>query len=155
MIQLPRVSFGTTSAVTTSMGLTVGLNAATASRAAIISGLLVIALADNISDSLSIHIYQESEKLEAKSALRSTLTNFTARFVLTLTFAVLVLLAPSAWLTLLSLIWGLGLLSALSYMLARERGVGVGAEILKHAAIAGAVIIASRLVGSWVHGRFG
>jgi hypothetical protein len=56
MANLARFTFGTTSAIVTSGGLIVGLHAAGATRATIVSGLLVIAVADNLSDSLSIHM---------------------------------------------------------------------------------------------------
>jgi vacuolar iron transporter family protein len=155
MISLPRVSYGTTSAVTTSMGLTIGLHAAHNPSSTIVSGLLIIALADNISDSLSIHIYQESEKLESRSAFRTTLTNFMARLVVTGTFAAMALLAPSAMLTPLALAWGLGLLSLLSYFLARERRANIVLEIAKHVGIAVSVITVSALIGVWLHASLG
>ena len=61
----PRIfSFGSTSAIVTSMGVIIGLGAATARTATIVSSLLIFAVADNISDSLSIHMYQEAEKLD-------------------------------------------------------------------------------------------
>ena len=61
-------TFGGTSAIVTSMGLVIGLQSATAPPPTIVSGLLVIALADNISDSLSIHMYQEAERLDGKGS---------------------------------------------------------------------------------------
>ncbi len=79
MANLARFTFGTTSAIVTSAGLIVGLHAAGATRATIVSGLLVIAVADNLSDSLSMHMYQESEHTEARAAFRATVTNFVAR----------------------------------------------------------------------------
>jgi len=42
-------TFGGTSAIVTSMGLVIGLQSATAPPPTIVSGLLIIALADNIS----------------------------------------------------------------------------------------------------------
>ncbi|HUK40330.1 MAG TPA: hypothetical protein VLX11_04790, partial [Candidatus Acidoferrales bacterium] len=79
-------TFGGASAIVTSMGLVIGLQSATASQATIISGLLIVAVADNISDSLSIHMYQEAEKLEPQAALKATLINFVARLVVALSF---------------------------------------------------------------------
>ncbi len=126
------------------MGLIVGLDATAASRAALLSSLLIVALADNVSDSLSIHVYQESEQLEARAAFRATLTNFAARLVVALTFVGLVLVLPERLLAPITLAWGLLLLSALSAQLARVRGVGMGGEIGKHLAVAVAVIAVSR-----------
>jgi VIT1/CCC1 family predicted Fe2+/Mn2+ transporter len=152
---LQGVSFGTTSAVVTSMGMSVGLNAATANKAAIVSGLLIIAIADNISDSLSIHVYQESEGLEAKSAFRSTLTNFLARLFATGTFVALVIALPPAMMGPILLAWGLVLLGVLTYLLARARGVSVVSEIVKHVTVALLVVFVSRTLGVWIRDYLG
>ena len=144
MIDLTRISFGSTSAIVTSMGLIVGLDAATASRGALVSSLLIVALADNISDSLSIHVYQESEHLESRAAFRATVTNFVARLVVALTFVALALTLPQGVLAPVALGWGLLLLGALSAQLARSRGVSVAGEVGKHLGVALAVIVASR-----------
>ncbi len=73
MINPRAFSFGSTSAVVTSMGLIIGLGTATAQVSTIVSALLIVGVADNISDSLSIHMYQEAEKLEERAAFRTTL----------------------------------------------------------------------------------
>ena len=146
MIDLTRISFGSTSAIVTSMGLIVGLDAATASRGALVSSLLIVALADNISDSLSIHVYQESEHLESRAAFRATLTNFMARLVVALTFVVLAIGLPQRALAPVALGWGLLLLGALSAQLARSRGASVTGEVGKHLGVALVVIVASREV---------
>lgn len=150
---LTRFTFGGTSAVVTSMGLVVGLGAATAPRVAVVSGLLIIGLADNLTDSLSIHVYQEAQKLEAKSAFRATTTNFLARFLVTLSFVAWVLFLPPGVVGPVSLAWGLALLGFLSFFLARARNVPVVPEIAKHVAVAVAVIVVSRAVGVWVAGH--
>jgi len=147
---LRRYSFGSTSAIVTSLGIIVGFDVATAPRATIVAGLLIFAIADNISDSLSIHIYQESESLEGRAALRATLTNFTARLVVALAFVAIVLVAPNAWLLPASLACGLPLLGVLTSLVARARGVSIPKEIAKHLAVAAVVVAASRLIGVWI-----
>ena len=62
-LRLPTVSFGAVSAIVTSMGLIIGFGAAGISKPTIVAGLLIVGLADNLTDSLSIHIYQESEMI--------------------------------------------------------------------------------------------
>lgn len=155
MVSISRFSFGGTAAIVTSMALIVGLNAATATKATIISGLLVVALADNLTDSLSIHIYQESERLEERNAFITTLTNFTTRLVLSISFMLLVLLLPITHAIIVSVIWGFSLLIALTYMLARERNVSVASEVFKHVAVALMVIIASQSIGAWIPAHIG
>ena len=43
------------------------------------------------SDSLSIHMYQEAERLEGKGALRTTLANFVSRLLVALSFVFIVI----------------------------------------------------------------
>jgi VIT1/CCC1 family predicted Fe2+/Mn2+ transporter len=152
---LQGISFGTTAAVVTSMGMSVGLNAATATKSTIVSGLLIIAIADNISDSLSIHVYQESEGLEGRSAFRATITNFLARLCATGTFVGLVIALPSAMMGTVLLVWGLVLLSALTYFLARARGVSVVSEIAKHVTVALFVVFVSKTLGGLIRTYLG
>jgi VIT1/CCC1 family predicted Fe2+/Mn2+ transporter len=119
-----------------------------------VSGLLIVALADNLSDSLSIHIYQEAEHLEAREAFRSTLTNFVTRLLVSLTFVLLILTLPVATAALVSVIWGGLLLVALSIVIARQRLVSAVSEIGKHLVAAGAVLFLSRTIGVWIPAHF-
>ncbi len=139
-----RYSFGSTAAIVTSMGIIVGFDAATMPRASVITSLLVIALADNISDSLSIHVYQESERLESRAAFRATLSNFAARLLVALSFVAVVALLPPGWTVPAALVWGASLLAVLSISVARVRHVRPWIEILKHIGVAALVIAVSR-----------
>jgi len=148
---LPRqVAFGSSSAIVTSLGLIVGFGAAAVSRAALVSGLLIIGLADNISDSLSIHIYQESENLETGSAFKATLTNFLARLVIAITFVGIVLFSRPSIAVAVSVAWGVLLLGALTYRVARIRQVSPWPEMMRHLAVALIVIGVSRGLGGWI-----
>jgi hypothetical protein len=60
------VCFGATSAIVTSVGLVVGFGSADVPKSAIISCLLIVGLADNLTDTLSIHIFQESVQRSAR-----------------------------------------------------------------------------------------
>jgi VIT1/CCC1 family predicted Fe2+/Mn2+ transporter len=146
-MKIRNFSFGATAAIVTSMGLIIGLDAATATRATILSGLLVVAIADNLTDSLSIHIYQESERLEPRAAFHATLTNFAARLGLSLSFVLLMAILPLRVAVAASILWGLLLLMALSYVVARTRKVPVLREIAKHVAVAAVVMISSKMIG--------
>jgi len=148
--KLRRVSFGATAAIVTSVGLIAGLNAASAARSAVVGSLLIVALADNLTDSLGVHVYQESERLAQRDALRTTLANFATRLLVSLSFVACVLLLPARFSVYVSAIWGFGLLSGLTYLLARAREISPIREICKHCAVALAVIVLSALVGIWV-----
>lgn len=91
------VNFGGASGIVTSMALIVGFSAAGASLPPIIAGLLIVGVADNVTDSLSIHIYQESDRLKARPAFLATLSNFATRLAIALTFVLIVFVFPGAY----------------------------------------------------------
>ena len=146
-MRIRNFSFGGTSAIVTNMGLIIGFDQTSVSKSALLSGLLIVAIADNLTDSLSIHIYQESEQLEEREAFRATLTNFMARFSLSLSFMLILILFPSGAVTLTSMIWGIFLLTGLTYYVARSRKVRPVPEIWKHLLVALVVIAISRFIG--------
>ena len=150
-----RFSFGSTSAIITNLALMAGLHSQANARVSIISGILVIALADNIADSFGIHIYQESEKIETREVWTSTILNFLARFIVSLSFIALIWILPLNTAIILSMIWGLLLLAAVSYMVAQNEAVNPYSSILTHLLIAVSVIILSNLVGDLLISRFG
>ncbi len=103
------------------MGLIVGLDAATATRGTVLGSLLIARLADNLTDSLSIHMYQESKKLPEREALRTTTVNFAVRLSLSLSFVLLLGLLPRAIAVRLSVLWGFVLRALVKAKTGRER----------------------------------
>jgi len=148
--RLPLVSFGAASAIVTRMGIIVGFGAASISKPTIIAGLLVVGLADNVTDSLSIHIYQESEKLEQQAAFRATVGNFATRLIISLSFVLLVLTFSNLKMLSVCLIWGVLLLAGLTWFVAKNRSANVVTEVLKHLAVAAVVIAASLATGTFI-----
>lgn len=155
LVDLRSVSFGSPAAIVTSMGLIIGLDAATATKAAVVGSLLIIGIADNLTDSLSVHIYQESEKLAQRRAFGTTVANYLARLTLTLSFAFLFLLLPEPLALVGCAVWGFFLLSGLSYFLAKARSVDPFGEIYKHAGVALVVIGISKVLGIWIQSLAG
>jgi vacuolar iron transporter family protein len=121
-----RYSYGSTAAVVTSVGLIVGFGAASVSKSTVVSGLLIIAVADNLSDSLSIHIYQESENLEAPAAFRATLTNFAARFLVVMSFVGIVIAFRGRASQAVATVWGMLLLGCSHTSFRAYAGCGRG-----------------------------
>lgn len=153
-MKIANLSFGSTAAIVTSVALIVGLNAVTATRSAIVSGLLIVALADNLTDALSMHVYEESrQRLPHEEAFRATVSNFFTRLLLALTFVLLVVALPTGAAVIAATIWGLSLLVLLTWALARERKVNFAREVMKHVAAALAVIAASRWIGAVISSR--
>jgi len=140
--------FGATSSIVTSLALITGLNNSSNPKLAIISSLLIIALADNISDSLGIHIYQESQGMQAKKVWLKTSTNFFTRLLVSLGFIWIVAVFPIAAATYIAIAYGLTTLAVFSYFIALDRKRKPLFSILEHLCIAITVIILSKFIGS-------
>ncbi len=142
------LSFGMTSAVITTLGLIVGLNSSTGSRLAVISGILIIALADAFSDSLGIHISEEANKNnKAKHVWEATIITFLAKLFFALTFLVPFLIFSLKTSIIFSIIWGIVLLTILSYKISKNENAKPWSVIFEHLLIAFLVITISYYLG--------
>jgi hypothetical protein len=150
MIKLARYSMGATSAIVTSMGLIAGLAHGGDSKTSIIAGLLIIAVVDNISDSLGIHIYKESEGASVQEIKLSTLGNFFIRLILTLTFVLIVYMFPPNAALMIASAWGLTLLTILSYMISKVKMTSPVREMAYHLTVAVMVILGCKLMGNFI-----
>lgn len=146
------ISFGLTSAIITTLGLMIGLESGTHSKLVVIGGVLIIAIADAMSDALGIHISEESEKKHAsKEVWTSTLATFFSKFLFALTFLVPVLLLELKIAVLVNIVWGLSILTLISYKISTENKWKV---ILEHLLITVLVIIISHYTGAWIASIF-
>ncbi|MGA2447640.1 MAG: hypothetical protein ABTD50_03065 [Polyangiaceae bacterium] len=150
MVDVTKFSMGVTAASITSMGLIAGLQQGDSSKTGVVTGLLVVAVADNVSDSLGIHIYKESEGVSRQETMLTTLGNFAARLVLALTFVAIVLLLSSRTAFIVASVWGLSLLAILSYLIAKKRKASTLEEVALHLVIALVVIAGCRLLGNFI-----
>jgi len=150
------VSFGLTSGTITTLGLMVGLNAGTGSRAVVIGGILTIAVADAFSDALGIHISEESEKKHTEKEIwAATFCTFISKFIFALTFLVPVLFLPLNKAVIAGIIWGVLVISALSIYIAKENNEKTYRIVLEHLFIAALVIVITYYVGRFVSVYFG
>ena len=154
MTHLTKISFGVTSAIVTSLAFIVSLSGNNEPRMPIIGSLLVFAIADNISDSLGIHIFQESDLKKAGTLNASTVSNFLARFLIILSFVAVVYLMPIQLAVFTSVVWGISILMFLTYQIAIERETKPLPAMMQHLAIATLVIVASLLLRSWILASF-
>lgn len=145
------IGFGLTSGVITTLGLMVGLHAGTRSTIVVAGGIVTIAIADALSDALGIHIAEEARGDRSEAQVwRATLTTLAAKFAMALTFLVPVLLLELRAAIVVSVVWGFGVLAALSWRLARAQHVAPWRVIGEHLLIAALVVTATHLVGDWV-----
>ena len=148
--------FGATSGVITTIGLIVGLNSGTKSVIAVLGGILVIAVADAMSDALGIHLAEEADPSTTHGHVWSaTIMTFLTKFIFSISFAVPLLLLPLATAVLVSVIWAMLVIVVLSYFLARSQGESPLAIIAEHVGIAMLVVIFSHYIGVWVGTTFG
>ena len=148
-------SFGMTSAIITTLGLMVGLNSGTHSRIAVIGGILTIAIADAFSDSLGIHVSEESEnKHSSREIWESTFSTFLTKFVFGMTFIVPVILFPLSTAIPINVVWGLSLLVAMNFGLARSQGKRPWKFIGEHVLIAALVIAIAHYLGQLIAAAF-
>ena len=150
------LSFGLTSGIITTLGLIVGLHSGTHSKLVVIGGILLIAIADALSDALGIHVSEESEnKHTTKEIWESTITTFVAKFVFSMIFIVPILTLPLSTAVIVSVIWGLFLLGIFSFYIAKEQKVKPWKVITEHLLIALVVITITHYVGDWIRLTFG
>jgi len=147
------LSFGLTSGVITTLGLMVGLHSGTHSRAIVIGGILTIAIADAMSDALGIHVSEESNNSgPTRHVWEATLATFIAKFVVAMSFVVPVVLRPLDQAIMISVVWGMFLLAALSFFVARAQAIPPWKVIGEHLLIALSVVAMTHAVGEWVQG---
>lgn len=148
--------FGMTSGVITTLGLMVGLHSGTHSELVVIGGILTIAVADAFSDALGIHISEESENMHTgREIWTSTASTFLSKLVVALTFIVPTLLLDLSTAMVVSVIWGLALLSFLSFYVGKEEKGKPLKVVAEHVAIAVIVIVIAHYVGDLIALTFG
>ncbi|UCG95676.1 MAG: hypothetical protein JSV92_01340 [archaeon] len=145
------ICFGTTSGIITTLGLIVGLHAGTHSRLVIIGGILTIAIADAFSDSLGIHVSEESEnKHTGRELWESTACTFIAKFFFAMTFIAPILVLELYTAIIVSVAWGLLILAGISYYVSRVGKEKPWKVVLEHLVIAMIVIAITHYVGDWI-----
>ena len=145
------ITFGLTSAAITTLGLMVGLHSGTHSKFVVLTGILTIAIADAFSDALGIHISEEAENTHtAKEIWVATISTFSAKFLFAMTFVVPVVFFTLSTAIVMSLIWGLSILTILSYVIAKSQNKPPWKIVGEHIMIAIVVIGITHWVGDWL-----
>ncbi len=144
-------SFGLVSGIITTLGLIVGLHSSTHSRIFVIGGILVIAIADALSDAMGIHISEEAEDKHSPGEIwESTISTFMSKFVFALTFLLPILVFELNTAIIICILWGLFLITMFSIYLARSQQRKVSHIVFEHLVLAIVVIVLTHYVGDWV-----
>jgi len=142
--------FGLTSGVTTTLGLMVGLNSGTHSKLAVTGAIITIAIADAFSDSLGMHLSEESENIKEKAIWEATLSTFFTKLLFPLTFLIPVLLFSLNNAIIISIAWGMSCIAFFSYVIARMRNKKPFVVIAEHLLIAAIVVVAAHYLGGLI-----
>ena len=145
------LGFGLTSGVITTLGLMVGLFSGTNSKLAVIGGILTIAISDSMSDALGIHVSQESQNKNSVRAIwEATLATFLSKLILTLSFIIPVLTLELFQAIIVSVIWGLSILSFFSFIVAKQQQEDPWKAVAEHLTIDSVVVLVTYFVGNWI-----
>jgi vacuolar iron transporter family protein len=149
------LSFGLTSAIITTTGLMVGLGSTVNSKLVVLGGVLTIAVADAFSDSLGIHISEESENVHSRKQIwTSTISTFLAKFLFALTFVVPILFFELNTAIVINIIWGLSLLGVFSYRMGVKEKINPWGVVGEHLLIAVIVIVLTHYLGQFISAFF-
>ena len=150
------LGFGLTSGIITTLGLIIGLNSGTHSKSIILSGILIIAIADSLSDALGIHISEESghKDLDHKEIWESTISTFLFKLIFALTFIIPIIFFTLKTAIIISIVWALLLLILFNLYICYERKINPIKTILEHLIIAIIVIIITNYVGKIINTFF-
>ncbi len=145
-------SFGIASGVVTTLGLMTGLYSSTQSQKVVLAGVLVIALADSLSDAFGIHFSEECKVNRSKRYVwEATFSTFLSKFFFTSTFII-----PFLFLTLetaiyASFLWGTILLTSFSVYLAKQQKEEAWKQITKNLSLAVSVIFLTYWLGQLIN----
>ncbi len=144
-------SFGLTSGIITTLGLIVGLHSSTRQGLVVIGGILVIAIADALSDAMGIHISEEAENEHSQREIwESTISTLVSKFFFSFLFVIPFLLFELSLAIFVCIAWGLILLTLFSVYLARKQNIKPYKVIFEHLIIAVLVIVLSHIVGDFL-----
>ncbi len=144
------IGFGLTSGIITTLGLIMGLHSSTHSSGVVLSGILVIALADALSDAMGIHISEESESIHTtREVWEATVVTFLSKFFFSAMFIIPFLLFSLNTAIVFSVVWGLLLIVVFSFYMAKQQKANPVTVVSEHLLITVLVIVATHYIGCW------
>ncbi|MBS3142427.1 CYTH domain-containing protein [Candidatus Woesearchaeota archaeon] len=150
-----RYSFGISSAVLTTIGIIVGVNAATTSALAVMGGIASVAIADSMSDAMGMYASKKAERGLSKTiAVWSAFNVFISKLIFTSTFMIPFLFAPLSTAILICIAWGMILISFVSVIIAFINEESIPYSIMKNVMITIIVIGASFAAGKAIEALF-
>jgi len=150
------IGFGVTSGIITTLGLMVGVYAGTQTKGAVLAAIVVIAVADAMSDALGVHVSEEAEgKHSQREVWESTFSTLFSKFLIAVSFVVPVLFFPLDTAVLLSVAWGFVLIACFSWFVAKRNNEKPWKTVTEHIVIAVLVIALTFFIGEKIYCFFG
>ena len=147
--------FGITSGVITTLGLISGLHSGTNDKLAVLVGIIVLAVADSLSDAIGIHISEEAENEHSTHELwQSAFFTFVSKLLVAFSFVIPLQLFDLYTSILVSVFWGALLISVFSYLMAKSQKQNPAKVIAEHVIIMIAVVVVAHYIGDLVHEIF-
>lgn len=148
------VGFGLTSGVITTLGMIIGLHSGTHSKLAVEVGIIVLAIADALSDAIGIHVSEEAEmEHTTKELWETSFFTLISKLLIPLTFIIpIILLEELSTAILLSIFWGLFLITVFSFYMARSQKQDVRKMIAEHVLVAALVVVLAHYLGDLIYG---
>jgi VIT1/CCC1 family predicted Fe2+/Mn2+ transporter len=149
------VGFGLTSGVITTLGMVIGLQSGTHSKLAVEAGIIVLAMADALSDSMGIHVSEEAEmEHTTKELWETSFFTFISKLLVTLTFIIPLKSLELSNAILVSVFWGLFLITVFSFYMARSQKQNQYKVVLEHLFIAALVVVLAHYLGDVIYEIF-
>jgi VIT1/CCC1 family predicted Fe2+/Mn2+ transporter len=147
--------FGITSGTITTLGLIAGLHSGTQSKLAILVGIIVLAVADALSDAIGIHISEEAENQHTPSEQwQSAFFTFISKLCVALSFIIPLQLFDIFTAILASVVWGALLISIFSYLMAKSQKQNIAKVIAEHVTVMLLVVVIAHFIGDFIHELF-
>ena len=145
------MGFGVTSAILTTLGLLLGLLGSTESKLAVISGVVTIAVADALSDAFGMHISLEyGQGQSSKNVWMATIATFLYKFIFAGIFIIPLALWSLETAAIVSIIYGLSVITVLSYLTAKQNKENIWRVVISHLTITIVVILMSYFIGKLI-----
>ena len=149
------VGFGLTSGVITTLGMIIGLHSGTRLKLAVEVGIIVLAIADALSDAMGIHVSEEAEmEHTTKELWQTSFFTFISKLLITLTFVIPMIFLDFSTAMLTSVSWGLFLITVFSFYMARSQKQNPYKVIAEHVFIAVLVILLAHYLGDVIYEIF-
>jgi VIT1/CCC1 family predicted Fe2+/Mn2+ transporter len=150
------VGFGLTSGVITTLGVIVGLDAGTHSKLAVLAGILVMAVADALSDAMGMHVSAEAEmEHTTREQWETAFFTFISKLVFTLSFIVPFILFDVQLAILISIGWGLFTTLLFSSEMAKAQGQNLVKLLIQPVTITLLVVLLTYYIGDSVYRLWG